>query len=196
MKVFTACFIIIRLFETGVIGGEGFICYIPVESAGAFWLLAKEHSDILFFNEGRIMYKKLLFLMFVALVLGLAGNASAYEPNLIAWWPFDSDYNCPVDPCWNGEPVGGYGIGFTHEPNEYKVGAGALKIDSNTSMIPRYVDTPIPPATLSIVGPHPVTRTVVTWYKYEDISGDGSTDKNWVFETAPDTYAISFAVQF
>jgi len=40
MKVFTTCFVI-RAFETGVIGGEGF--YMPVENAGAFWLLAKEH---------------------------------------------------------------------------------------------------------------------------------------------------------
>ena len=44
------------------------------------------------------------------------------------------------------------------------------------------------------IGPAPVVRTVVGWYKYADINGDGSDERNFIWETQP-TYSLSFGIR-
>jgi hypothetical protein len=44
------------------------------------------------------------------------------------------------------------------------------------------------------IGLAPVVRTVVGWYKYADINGDGSDGRNFIWETQP-TYSLSFGIR-
>jgi hypothetical protein len=68
------------------------------------------------------------------------------------------------------------------------VGAGALKIADDTASANHVV------AMGDFVGPAPVVRTVVGWYKYADINGDGSDARNFIWETQP-TYSLSFGIR-
>ncbi|KKL52593.1 hypothetical protein LCGC14_2283920, partial [marine sediment metagenome] len=85
------------------------------------------------------MCKKLVCLVSVVLVLGLAGSALAAHPNLVAWWPFDSNYdNAQGDSGLDGSANGG-GVSITTTGGEYIRGGGGLKIDDDTAST-NYVD--------------------------------------------------------
>ncbi len=122
------------------------------------------------------MCRKLFFSISVVLVLSLASNASA---GLIAYWPFDSDYSSIVNnAAYQGTPVG-TGVSITNTPGEYKIGTGALKIDDDPNdTIANYVDI-----TNSVLPASPIQISVSLWFKYEDISGDGSTSRNFLYES-------------
>ncbi|MHC4147344.1 MAG: LamG-like jellyroll fold domain-containing protein [Planctomycetota bacterium] len=68
------------------------------------------------------------------------------------------------------------------------MGAGALKIADDTLSANHVV------AMGDFVGPAPVVRTVVGWYKYADINGDGSDARNFIWETQPN-WSLSFAIR-
>ncbi|NQV31521.1 MAG: discoidin domain-containing protein, partial [Phycisphaeraceae bacterium] len=104
---------------------------------------------------------------------------------LVAYWPFDTDFtNVEGTADYDGTPSGTAEI----SADDVKVGAGALKIDDNTSSANHVV------VTGNFVGGVPVVRTVVGWYKYKDISGDGSDARNFIWETQP-TYSLSFGIR-
>jgi hypothetical protein len=104
---------------------------------------------------------------------------------LVAYWPFDADFtNAEGTADYDGTPTGTAEI----SAEDVKVGAGALKIDDNTSSANHVV------AMGDFVGAGPVVRTVVGWYKYADISGDGSDARNFIWETQP-TWSLAFGIR-
>ena len=134
------------------------------------------------------MCKKLVCLVSVVLVVGLAGSALAAHPNLVAWWPFDSDYdNAQGDSGLDGSANGG-GVSITTTGGEYIRGGGALKIDDDTTST-NYVDV-----TDNVLESDQQVATIVAWYKYSDISSDGSDERGFIWETTPG-YSSGFAVR-
>jgi len=127
--------------------------------------------------------KKLLVFGCVIIVMG--SSVSTGTEGLVAYWPFDTDFtNAEGTAAYDGIPAGTAEI----SDEDVKVGAGALKIDDNTSSANHVV------AMGDFIGPAPVVRTVVGWYKYEDISNDGSDARNFIWETQP-TYSLSFGIR-
>lgn len=107
------------------------------------------------------------------------------EDGLVAYWPFDTDFtNAEGTTEYDGMPAGTAMI----SAEDVKVGAGALKIDDDTTTANHVT------VLGDLVGPAPVVNTVVGWYKYADISGDGSDARNFIWETQP-TYSLSFAIR-
>ena len=121
---------------------------------------------------------------FIAASLGSQDFARA---GLIAYWPFDSNYKSDVNNVWDGTQLGA-GVSITNTVGEFVRGTGSLKIDDDT-ISTNYVDV-----TGDIVGTSPVVRTVVAWYKYSDISSNGSYTRNFVYETTPN-FSLSFAIR-
>ncbi len=104
---------------------------------------------------------------------------------LIAYWPFDVDpNNVQGNADLDGTLVGSAVV----SAEDVAVGAGALKIDDDT-VAANYVDV----ANTVLLGEAPYRNTVVAWYKYEDIAGDGSDARNFVWETDT-TWALSFGI--
>jgi hypothetical protein len=127
--------------------------------------------------------KKLLILGWIVIAMG-ASTLWAAE-GLVAYWPFDTDFtNAEGTVDYDGTPAGTAEV----SAEDVKVGAGALKIDDNTSTSNHVV------ALGDFVGPASVVSTVVGWYKYKDISGDGSDARNFIWETQP-TYSLSFGIR-
>ncbi len=110
---------------------------------------------------------------------------------LAAYWTFDDDYTSEVhNDFFEGSPQGGAYTSITHQTGQYKRGGGALKLDSGSnSGNGTYVDidneVAIPLRDRQI--------TVSAWYKPSDISGDGSDERNFVWESVPG-YSLSFSV--
>ncbi|MHC4074383.1 MAG: hypothetical protein ACYTGS_20540 [Planctomycetota bacterium] len=103
----------------------------------------------------------------------------------MAYWPFDTDFsNAEGTADFDGIPAGTAEI----SAEDVKVGAGALKIADDTLSANHVV------AMGDFVGPAPVVRTVVGWYKYADINGDGSDARNFIWETQPN-WSLSFAIR-
>lgn len=110
--------------------------------------------------------------------------------SLTAYWSFDTNFaNQQGNTLLDGVPVGTASI--THTSGEYQVGGGALRID-NAPGATDYVDI----TGNVLLGPvGSVVNTVVAWYLYEDISYDGSDERNFVWETAPSTWPLSFGIR-
>ncbi len=119
----------------------------------------------------------------IATVLVVANAAAA---NLVAHWPFDEDpNNAQGNHAFNGILVGN----ATICNEDTAVGAGCLKIDDDGNSV-NYVDI----VNSVLVGGVPEKNTVVAWYKYADISGNGSDTRNFVYETDI-TYSLSFSIR-
>jgi len=127
--------------------------------------------------------KKSLILAWTVIAVGASTLAAA--DGLVAYWPFDADFaNAEGSAEYDGTPAGTAEI----SAEDVMVGAGALKIADDTagaSHVTVLGDT---------IGPAPVVRTVVGWYKYADINGDGSDGRNFIWETQP-TYSLSFGIR-
>ena len=127
--------------------------------------------------------KKSLILGWMIIAMG-ASTLSATE-GLVAYWPFDKDFtNAEGTAAFDGIPAGTAEI----SSEDVKVGAGALKIADDTTTASHVV------VMGDFVGPAPVVRTVVGWYKYADIDNDGSDVRNFIWETQP-TWSLSFAIR-
>ncbi len=118
-------------------------------------------------------------------VLMAAWSTTQGKDGLVAYWPFDTDFsNAEGTAAYDGTPSGTAQI----SSEDVKVGIGALKIDDDTATANHVT------AMGNFVGPAPVVNTVVGWYKYSDISGDGSDARNFIWETQP-TYSLSFGIR-
>ena len=107
--------------------------------------------------------------------------------NLIAYWNFDEDMsNIQGNTAYDGTAIGNPEV----SSEDVKVGAGALKIDNAAGT--DYVKIPSNVLQASSI---PFKNTVTAWYKYEDISGDGSDERNFLWETAPASYSLSFGIR-
>ncbi len=125
--------------------------------------------------------RMLLCLLLGALTLGTVQA----EDGLVAYWPFDTDFtNAEGTADYDGIPAGTAEI----SSEDVMVGTGALKIDDDTTSSSHVT------ALGDFVGDTPVVNTVVGWYKYMDISGDGSDERNFIWETQP-TYSLSFGIR-
>lgn len=132
--------------------------------------------------------------------LAIAGPGSreigAAEPEtgfgLLAHWPFDEDYASMVnDDLYRGQPNGGSFIGVINDSLIVRVGAGALRLDSGPrSGNGTYVSVPNP--LFGYRGAE--VFTVVAWYRFEDLSDDGSDNRNFVWESKPG-YSLAFGLR-
>ncbi len=111
---------------------------------------------------------------------------------LAAYWTFDDDYTSEVhNDFFEGAPQGGAYTSITKVAGEFHQGTGALKLDSGETTggngtfveIPNEVALPDRDRQIS----------VSAWYKPSDISGDGSDERNFVWESSPG-YSMSFSV--
>ena len=107
-----------------------------------------------------------------------------------AYWTFDEDYSSAVNnEQFVGTPQGGEYSSITHETSEVRVGDGALRLDSGfRSGNGTYVSIANP-----VIPVDPQEITVVAWYRFEDLSKDGSDAENFIFETVPNN-SLSFGV--
>ncbi len=109
------------------------------------------------------------------------GETLAFNENLVAWWPFDTNVDDFLgNPSYHGTVYGNAVI----SDEDVADGVGALKIDDNTSTN-SYVKIPTSP----FIGNEKLF-TVVGWYNYKDISSNGSDARPFVFET--DNYKVSY----
>lgn len=111
---------------------------------------------------------------------------------LQAYWTFDSDYASEVhNEFYQGVPYGGEHTSITNTPGGFIRGTGALKLDSGpASGNGTYVDIP-----REVADPARDRQiTVSAWYKYSDISGDGSDVRNFVWESSPG-YSLSYGLR-
>ena len=110
--------------------------------------------------------------------------------SLTAYWSFDTDFtNQQGNASLDGNPIGTASI--THAADEFQVGGGALRID-NAPNATDYVDIS---GNVLLGAPGSIVNTVVAWYRYDDIAWDGSDERNFVWETAPSSYALSFGIR-
>ncbi len=109
---------------------------------------------------------------------------------LTAYWPFDDGYDSVVNnELYKGTPVGGVFTSITNEDGNYARGNGALQLDSRPqSGDGTYVDI----ANELFPDGHEAV-SIACWYRYLDISGDGSDFINAVWETTPRA-ALSFGL--
>ena len=125
-----------------------------------------------------------------AILLATGGGVTPALGALVAHWSFDSDYsNVQGNSVLDGFPVstGTGSVSITGAAGEYQRGGGALKIDDPASGM-NYVDV-----TQSPVANNQKQVSVVAWYRYSDISSDGSDARKYVWSTHP-TYSTEFSV--
>jgi hypothetical protein len=119
----------------------------------------------------------------IAIALVVANAAAA---DLVAYWPFDENLtNVQGNAALDGIAIGNVCVAT----EDTAVGAGSLKIDDDENSV-NYVD--IPHSVL--VNGVPGANTIVAWYKYTDISGNGSDTRNFVYETDV-TWSLSFGIR-
>ncbi|MDA7511084.1 alkaline phosphatase D family protein [Verrucomicrobia bacterium] len=111
---------------------------------------------------------------------------------LLAHWPFDEDYSSTVNnELYQGKPVGGDFIRIAKDRSTVKIGNGALRLDSG----PRSGDKTYVSIRNPLFGLHNSdVFTVVAWYRYDDLSGDGSDVRNFVWESTP-AYSLAFGLR-
>ena len=92
----------------------------------------------------------------------------------------------------NGDPgiIEPGSIGITQTEQEWKRGSGALKIDSTPNSID-YIDINETVLIDSVAN----LNTVVAWYRYQDVNQDGSDTRNFLWETSPEAYSLSFGLR-
>ena len=111
---------------------------------------------------------------------------------LLAHWSFDEDYSSSVNnDLYKGNPIGKPAVHVIHDSRLAKVGKGALRLDSGSVSGKR--------SFVSIRNPlfgyyNAEIFTIVAWYRYKDLSGDGSDDRNFVWESTPG-YSLAFGLQ-
>ena len=88
---------------------------------------------------------------------------------------------------FGGEAVGP-GVGFAADAGEFAVGSQSLRIDGTSGA--HYVDV-----TASPILDLSASITVSGWYQYNDLDGLGSDVRNFVWETAPGNYPLSFGIR-
>ena len=109
------------------------------------------------------------------------GSSVVENNSLVAYWPFDDSVdNAQGNSVYNGFIVGNAVI----SSDDVVDGNGSLKIDDRNS------DASYVKITTSPFAGNEQLFTVVGWYKYKDISGDGSDERPFVFET--DNYKVSY----
>ena len=132
-------------------------------------------------NKRRTIMRTFLTLSLAAIAL-LCIDCCA-SAALTGYWSFDSGFtNEQGNSALDGTAIGA-GTSITNTAGEFQVGGGGLRID-NAPEATDYVDV----AGNVIVGqPGSVVNTVVAWYRFDDISLDGADERNFVWETAPDS---------
>jgi alkaline phosphatase D len=111
---------------------------------------------------------------------------------LLAHWSFDYDYSSSVNnDLYQGKPVGGSSVQIIQDKKLVRVGNGALRLNSDSSSKNMsFISIRNP-----LFGYHNAeVFTVVAWYRYEDLSGDGSDDRNFIWESTPG-YSLSFGLR-
>jgi hypothetical protein len=121
-------------------------------------------------------------------VLSIAANVQASK---VAYWSFDTNYeNAFGNAIYDGAAIG-TGVSISTMGGEFKVGGGALRIDSSTTST-GYIDIT---SDVLIGTSGSMRQSVVGWYKYSDIAADGSDTRNFLWETAPSNYPLSFGIR-
>ena len=129
------------------------------------------------------MCRRLIFLVSLVLVLALVGNASAA---VLAYWNFDSDFTSVTNNAKYGpanQVIEGTGTTIGTGAGEWKLGGGALKIDDDPldTNANGFIATGLD-VQWNVVPASPVVISTSMWFKYEDISGDGSMVRNFLYE--------------
>ena len=142
-----------------------------------------------------------LFILFIGLYIhaivgpylqAAEGSAPREGFGLLAHWPFDEDYSSSVNnDLYQGRPKGGSLVSIIYSKQIAKVGKGALRLDSGTISGKKTF--------VAIRNPlfgyrNAEVFTVVAWYRQEDLSGDGSDPRHFVWESTPG-YSLAFGVR-
>lgn len=95
----------------------------------------------------------------------------------------------------NSDPTSGVrfvpgAVEISNQPGEFVRGSGALRIDDGSG--PNYVRVN---EDVLAGTPGSITSTVMGWYRYEDVDGDGSDTRNFMWESGPSDWPLSFAVR-
>ncbi len=94
----------------------------------------------------------------------------------------------------NSDPGGAAGrlgsVGISTNSGEFVRGTGALRIDAGGGANHVAVN-----GSLITAPTNANTITVAAWFKFEDLGGDGSDARNFLWETAPGAYPLSFGVR-
>ena len=93
------------------------------------------------------------------------------------------------DPGDGGSFVPG-AVDITSSPGEFVRGNGALRIDNGSGGNYVHVNGNV---VIGSAGAR--TSTVMGWYRYEDIDGDRSDPRNFVWETGPSDWTLSFGIR-
>ena len=122
-----------------------------------------------------------------------AATAAELPPSfgLVAHWSFDRDYSSGVNNAlYAGTPHGGVRLQIDRSAGNARIGAGALKVNSALrDGEPAYVAIGTPPAGLAGTE----VLTLVAWFKFSDVGGDGSDARNFVWESFPNS-ALTFSL--
>ena len=142
-----------------------------------------------------------LFILFIGLYIhaivgpylqAAEGSAPREGFGLLAHWPFDEDYSSSVNnDLYQGRPKGGSLVSIIHSRQIAKVGEGVLRLDSGTISGKKTF--------VAIRNPlfgyrNAEVFTVVAWYRQEDLSGDGSDPRHFVWESTPG-YSLAFGLR-
>ena len=113
----------------------------------------------------------------------------------VAHWSFDSNYSSSVNNnLYQGTPEGGTYTSIDTTAGVAARGAGALKLDSgDSSGNGTFVD--VVDSGVGVLDPDVHKQvSVSSWFKVEDISGDGSDDRLMIYEAGP-SYSVSLGVR-
>ncbi len=111
---------------------------------------------------------------------------------LIAHWPFDANYSSTINnDLYQGKPSTRESLRIVQDQAIAKVGNGALRLDSG----PQSGNKTFVSVRNPLFGYHNAdVFTVVGWYRYEDLSSDGSDTRNFVWESTPG-YSLAFGLR-
>ena len=110
----------------------------------------------------------------------------------IAHWTFDEDFSSAVNnDLYQGYPSDGDYVQIAAPLGGSPVGSNALRIESGSkSGNATFVDVRNP-----LFGRNGYdTFTVSAWYRFEDLKGDGSDNRNFVWESSP-SFSLAFGLQ-
>jgi concanavalin A-like lectin/glucanase superfamily protein/calcineurin-like phosphoesterase family protein len=130
-----------------------------------------------------------ILIVVAALSVGSMAGTVIAQPSLTAWWPFEGDFSSAVN---NDVYVGttvGMGTSIGSATGEFMIGTGGLRIDDSLDMS-NYLEIGTTPLVES-----PTATTVSAWYRLDDIAGNGMDTRNFVWETAPSDWPLSFGAR-